>query len=455
MGKDESIIVKISNKIGMDKSIAYGSGARVVQTVAGVVSLFFIATFLTKVEQGYFFTFMSLLGIQTFFELGFTSIITQFVAHEASHLELKDDNTLSGEERYKSRLSSLLYFSVKWYGVSSVLFLIVSIVCGYILFGDSDEVQWQRPWLIICFATAIKMFQSPLTAIFMGFNKVKDMNKIVFIQQVIMPLVMWLLMFLHYGLYAIGAASVISVLVWFLYIINTDLHSLMVKLFKNPIKEKTSYFQEIFPYQWRIAISSLSGYFIFYFLTPILFKYQGAIVAGQVGMSISVISAIQAFSMNWLNTKVPLYSQLIALNRFTELDSLFSRTMKQMLLVCSCLMVVAFCVLTVIGNMNIGIIGSALEDRFLKGIPLALLMMAYFTDQFTLSWGTYLRCHKKEPYMWLSLITGISCLLIIWITAVYFDLTIIVLGYAAVKVLTTPLGYYIYKDKKNKWHTNI
>ena len=97
----------------MDKSIAYSSGARIVQGFTGVASVFFITTFLTGVEQGFYYTFGSILALQVFFELGLTGIMTQYVAHEASHLQLNDDCQYEGEERYKSRLASLIHFCLK------------------------------------------------------------------------------------------------------------------------------------------------------------------------------------------------------------------------------------------------------------------------------------------------------------------------------------------------------
>ena len=46
----------IANKLGVDKAIAYSSGARIVQAFTGVGSIFFISTFLTGVEQGFYYT---------------------------------------------------------------------------------------------------------------------------------------------------------------------------------------------------------------------------------------------------------------------------------------------------------------------------------------------------------------------------------------------------------------
>ena len=81
-------IRSLAQKIGMDKSIAYSSGARVIQGFTGVASVFFITSFLTGVEQGFYYTFGSILALQVFFELGLTGIMTQYVAHEVSHLQL-------------------------------------------------------------------------------------------------------------------------------------------------------------------------------------------------------------------------------------------------------------------------------------------------------------------------------------------------------------------------------
>ena len=85
-----STIKTLLKKLGIDKAIAYSSGARVVQAFTGVGSIFFISTFLSGVEQGFYYTFGSIVAIQVFFELGLTGIITQFVAHEAGDDSAKD-----------------------------------------------------------------------------------------------------------------------------------------------------------------------------------------------------------------------------------------------------------------------------------------------------------------------------------------------------------------------------
>ena len=142
----------------MDKAIAFSSGARIVQGIAGVLSVFFITTFLTGVEQGFYYTFGSILALQIFFELGLTGIMTQYVAHEVSHLSLNDQGRYQGEERYVSRLASLVHFCFKWYAIVAVLAFVFLMVVGYVFFlrygVDETNIEWKLPWLLVCVGTA-------------------------------------------------------------------------------------------------------------------------------------------------------------------------------------------------------------------------------------------------------------------------------------------------------------
>ena len=312
-------LIKGARFIGMDGAIAYSSGSRIVGGVAGVLSVFFISTFLTGVEQGFYFTFGSILAMQVFFELGLTGIMTQFVAHEVSHLTLNEQLEYVGENRYKSRLASLIQFCVKWYTVLALVVFGFLLVVGYVYFNrygaDHTEINWQMPWLLICIGTAIKLFQSPFNSILMGLGKVKEMSKIGFWQQIILPSTVWTGLACGLKLYVVGISYLASVIIWQLFVYSTGLEKIVINLWRVNVIERVSYLKEIFPFQWKIALSWVSGYFIFQLFNPVLFATEGPVVAGQMGMTLIALNAIQAFSMSWLNTKVPLYSNLIAKKR--------------------------------------------------------------------------------------------------------------------------------------------
>lgn len=451
-----NILKSAAKKIGMDGAIAYASSARVFQAVAGVVNIFFIATFLTGEEQGFYYTFGSILAIQVFFELGFTGIMTQYVAHEAAYLTLDENKVFQGPDKYKSRLTSLIHFCMKWYTIVAVLFFIVVNIVGVFYFNKfgqtQHEVTWKVPWLILSFSTALKLFQSPFTAILTGLGKVKEMNKITFYQQLIVHISQWVLFAIGLKLFVIGIASFLGVLIWFIYVACTDMLKIFVELVKGRVTERVSYMKEIFPYQWKIALSWISGYFIFQLFNPVLFATEGAVVAGQMGMTLSVLSAIQAFAMSWQNTKVPKYSMLIELKQYSELDGLFNKTLKQMGGVCATLLGLMFLGVWFLKITNLTIAGSVLADRFLGYFTLLMMTIPVFLQTFVNSWATYLRCHKQEPYLINSVCNGVACLASTLIFGNLYGVYGITIGYCVIQILFFPWCYSIFVNKKRIWH---
>lgn len=452
-----SFIKSVARRIGIDKAIAYSSGARVIQGFTGVCSMFFISTFLSGVEQGFYFTFGSILALQVFFELGLTGIMTQYVAHEASHLTLGVNGEYIGEERFKSRLASLVHFCVKWYSVLAILIFIFLNVVGFIYFnkfGDNqgEYVEWQAPWLLVSVATAIQLFVSPLTSILTGLGFVKHTSKITFYQQIITPLCIWVGLASGFKLYVTGVAYLINVFIWFVLVNKQGLFIILKNLWRTTISERVAYMTEIFPFQWRIALSWVSGYFIFQLFNPVLFATEGAVVAGQMGMTLQALNAIQAFSLSWMNTKVPLYSKLIAKKDYIQLDSLFIRTLKQMVAICSILLIAFYTVLALLRLTQFHVGSTIFADRFLGYIPLLLMIIPLFLQQFVNSWATYLRCHKKEPFLVISVVAGVLCMASTMIFGNLYGLYGIVIGYCTIQTCLFPWSYWIYRTNKNKWH---
>lgn len=451
------ILLKIARHIGIDKAIAYTSGARIIQGVSGIGTMFFLSTYLTNIEQGFYFTFGSILALQVFLELGLTGIMQQYVAHEASHLELDENFQYHGEERYCSRLASLVSFCLKWYSALAVVVFLFLIIIGNIYFskyGDTQtsDVEWRYPWILICSGTAVSVFQSPLTAILRGLGFVKDMSKIGFWGQIIHPLCIWIGLVAGLKLYVMGIGYVLSVAIWQIYVIRKKLYKILVNLVHTNITERVGYFREIFPYQWKIALSWVSGYFIFQLFNPVLFATEGAVVAGQMGMTLQALNAIQSLSFSWMNTKIPFIAKLIALKEYTKLDTMFNQTLKQMTSVCSAMLTLFFGCIWILNYSQLEVNGSILANRFLGYLPTILMCVPVFLQQFTGAWATYLRCHKKEPFLINSIVGGLLCMASTLVLGNMYGLYGITIGYCCIQMLLCFWAYKIFVIKKYEWH---
>lgn len=445
----------LNSKIGIDKAIGYTLSARIIQAVGSFVSLYLIALYLTKEEQGFYYTFGSILAIQVFFELGFNGIITQYAAHESAYIFTYEKSLNETEYKAQSRLSSLLQFCIKWFSILSIALFIILLIVGYVFFdkyGHGVDVNWKLPWLILVINTSLSFVLSPLFSFLEGIGRVKDMAKLRLVQQSVNLVVLWTMLSSGGQLYSAPIAGLFSLFVILCIFLFSDFRPVLLKIWQLIGEYKVSYKMEIFPYQWKIALSWISGYFIFQLFNPVLFATDGAVVAGQMGMTLAVLNGIQSLSMSWMSTKVPLYSNLIALKDYKPLDSIFGKTLKQSAFISALALIVMFLLIYFIRNYHILVHGMNLGERFLSYTPMLLMMGALFLNQFVFSWATYLRCHKKEPYLFMSIITGILCMLSTVFLGKYFGVIGITLGYFFITACYVVWAYNLFIYNKKIWH---
>lgn len=445
---------KIAKKLGIDKAIFFTSSARIVQGVGGIVSVLFVARYLNGIEQGFYFTFASILAIQVFFELGLNGIITQYVAHEASYLVLTG-NKYEGDEKYLSRMASLLHFCVKWYGFLASALFVILCATGFVFFSHYYQteapVDWLLPWLVISFGTTLYFMLSPFIAFIQGLGKVKEVAKIRFIQQVTTMLVLWSGLLFGLKLYVGGVSTLVGIII-LAYFISSKFLPLLRNIYNTKLTVRVSYREEIFPFQWKIALSWISGYFIFQLFNPVLFATGGAIIAGQMGMTLAVLNGIQVLANSWFSTKIPLYSGLIAQKEFQKLDIIFNRSLKQSVFISGLCLTIMFIGIYTIRHFSISLAGINIGERFLEFIPLLMMMIPLFTNNVIFSWATYLRCHKQEPFLLYSIVTGVLCGLSTIFMGKFFGVIGITTGYSFITLSLFYWAYKIFKTRKYEWH---
>ena len=444
-------ITKLLNTLGIDGAILYTSSARIIQAGGSIITLLLIAKFLSKEEQGFYYTFTSVLAIQIFFELGLSGILTQFVAHEMAHIKL-ENNIFKGEQKYISRLASIIHFSAKWYFIFALLLIIALILGGGIFFYKNtqgvEHIQWQVPWLMVSIFGGLNLLISPIMAILQGMHKVKEIAKLSFIQQIIVMIVSWISLILGAKLYLVAINLMMNFFILLILYGLSGYLKLLYNLLKYKVIEKINYWKEIFPYQWKIALSWASGYFIFQALNPIVFSFYGAVVAGKLGMTITILNGILALVISWTSTKIPLWSSYIAKREYDELDKSVIYTIKKSTLVA--FLGISGAIILIGGlqyfNLNLG-------NRFLP-IELAfILLMTIPINNVINIWSASLRSFKKEPFLFVALMVGLFSITEVYITAKFFSLTILIVGYFLVFALVSlPLNLYVYNKKKKEYY---
>ena len=448
-------IKKVASKFGLDKAILFTSSSSILGAFGSIVSVFLVVKYLTGVEQGFYYTFGSIVAIQIFFELGLNGIITQYVAHEVAHLKWESDHVLSGESKYISRVSSLLHFSLKWYLFFASVLILSLIVIGIIYFKKyntaADTVSWAAPWVLLATGTGINLIISPIIAFLQGLGKVKEIAKVQLILQIFKLSIVWIGLIAGAKLYVLGLSSFIGILIYTLAV-TLKYRKLLTNIWKTEIIERVHYRKEIFPFQWKIAMSWISGYFIFQLFNPVLFATEGPVVAGQMGMTLAALGGISSITIAWINTKVPTFSGFIAQKKYNQLDTLFNSTLLQSFILNILLLLAMFAVVFWIRYFNISMGGKHLGDRFLPYLPMLFMMLSIVANHIITSWATYLRCHKQEPMMVLSISIGILCTLSTVFLGRYFGVLGMTAGYLALCIISFVCTYFIFINKKHEWH---
>lgn len=456
LSKIVSLFKKIAQKLGVNLTIVYTIMERSIQVGGGLITLIFVSKYLSPTEQGYYYTFGSILAIQVFFELGLSSIITQYVAHEKAHLTWIDDFSFSGSEQAASRLSSLLRFSIKWFLVIGLGLFIALIITGHIFFlkfGKGNEsVQWQIPWIIFSTFTSLNLMSSPVLGFIEGLGKIKEVAKVRLIQQTSQLLLSFTFFSLGFKLYSTPMATLSAFLIIPIWIFITKKHKLFQFIWNKIGEWRVNYRLEIFPFQWKIALSWISSYFIFQFFNPVIFATEGAVLAGQMGMTIGVLNVILMFPLSWILTKVPIFSEYISRKEYFSLDKLFNKTLLQSTFINLFFLVSFFIFVMGLKYFDIEFNGKKLGYRFLPTIPLVLMMIPVFFNHITMSLASYLRCHKEEPMFIQSLTMAFLCPLSTLFFGKRYGIIGVTLGYAILTSFSLIWAIYTFLKKKKQWH---
>lgn len=439
------------SKLGIDQAIAYTVLARGWAATAGLVTVALIARSLSPFEQGYYYTFGSLVAMQLIFELGFSVVILQLATHEAAHLSLSLDGHISGPPLPHARLASILRKSLKWYTVASLLMAAIVIPAGWHFFSANPDpahpVAWRLPWCFVVLASTITFQLDPIFSFLEGCGQVARVARARFSQSILGSILAWSALLLHHGLFA-PALLISGQAIAGIFFLSRR-RRLLSGLLRHPVgTSHIDWRQEVWPFQWRIAVSYASGFLIFQLFNPVLFHYWGPTVAGRMGMSINISNAIASVAIAWINTKAAPFGTLIARRDFTQLDSIFFRSLRQSLLLSLTGSCVVWMAAVLLGRFNL-----PFAHRILPPLPFGLLLLSMNINQVVASMALYLRAHKQEKFLLNSVIGAICVSISTLLLGRAFGALGITIGQFAIAVAVgLGFGTYTFLKYRRIWH---
>jgi O-antigen/teichoic acid export membrane protein len=436
--------------IGVDRAIAFTVLARFWSSAAGLVTVALIARFLSPPQQGYYYTFGSLVALQIVFELGFSFVILQMASHERAELTISSDYEITGPAVAHARLASVIQKSVRWYSAAALLMAALLLPIGFYFFSThqhaGETVSWQLPWCSAAMMAALNFQLDPFLSFLEGCGYVSDVARLRFMQSALGSLLAWTVLIHHHGLFApsmmlLGMAS--ASVVW-LGRKRKLLHGL---LRHHAGVHKIRWSQEVWPFQWRIALSWLSGYFLFWIFNPVLFAFRGPVEAGKMGMSLSLANAIQAVAVSWVSTKSAPFGMLIARKEYRRLDATFFQALWQ-----SSAVACAGALVGWLGCVYLHSRDIKFAQRLLDPLPLAILLLYMIVNVIIAAQAFYLRAHKQEVFFVNSLVGAVAVTVCTFIFGRRYGATGIVVSTCILNCAGLVWATYKFRKYRRLWH---
>ncbi|GGF27408.1 hypothetical protein GCM10011611_36810 [Aliidongia dinghuensis] len=362
------------------------------------MTLYLITSKFSPVQQGYHVTFQNLVSMSVFFELGLSQVVVQFVSHEMVDVRLGRLGKPAGNPQAIARLAGIAHFASRWFLVASVAMAVLLTLGGSLFFSSqpSENIHWTGPWLLVSLAASVDLLLLPSEALLQGCDRFVDAYTYRLGRNVAGSIALWTTMASGGGLWSAGVALCVSCVVGATILFSRH-RGLFLTLMRCAHDRSIDWKREMLPLQWRIGLSWLSGYFIFSMFTPLAFHFQGAVAAGKVGLTLSLVNMISAISMTWSESRQSRFGTLIASRRWRELDQAaiqggFLSIGTAVLGACALFVLMALLPYT----------GLTIASRFLPPEHMAFFVGTMLSNCVIFVEAVYLRAHKAEPFVWLS-----------------------------------------------------
>lgn len=415
------------------------------QALSGFVTTILATIYLNPVQQGWYYTFLSIASLHIFFELGLASALIQISSHMFTKLSWVNKGEVVGESYQK--FNSFFFHSVNYFIKAGLLFFVLISAAGYfILSRKAGSVEgrflWVHAWTFLVFLTALNLITLPFITIVEGSGEIKEVYTLKLAQGIIGSFVCWLTLIFGMGVWCTLMIPLSSFLVFLIWLIfrKSGLINTYILGGKNNVFDWS---KELIPLQWRIGVSWVSIYLMSQLTVPIVFYFFDPAIAGKIGLCLAIAHMIGILSQSWIARHVPIMSQAVANKDWDLFDSLFRKD-----ILCSLLFFILISFILI--KFYALSIQTKYASRLLPIDSFSYLLLFVFFYHISTSFAVHLRSYKREPLIWLFLISSLITVGLTIYSAKLHSINLIIYSMCFVQaIFVFPCAFWLWK-KHNK-----
>jgi hypothetical protein len=378
---------------------------RLVATASAPVTLYMVAALRPAAEQGFYFVFANLQAVAALFEVGVGTMLVQFAAHASADIGSPISHSAAADKSSESWL--VLQQARRWFTAVAVAVVTVILPAGLLFFRSESArngVVYKPAWVVATLALGLYLSLVPFLCFLEGSGQLARVQRMRLAQAVLNTVCLWTFIPTLGGLNASAIATIANLLVAYSWL-HRSFPSLALSV-ASPLSlppTATARRHELVSAQARTAVVWIVGFLGPQLLSPIVFRFQGAVDAGRVGLSLAAASAPLMLALAWLQGRYPEFGGLVARREFARLDAVAKRATSDAIIVC-CGGIAGVVGLVVL----LGVFAPTLATRFLPltgVVALCVTSLAYLLYQ---AMAARLRAHREESLFWAILIGTVA-----------------------------------------------
>lgn len=440
---------RMLSRMEIDRAVFFAIIQRVWQLLAGPVTLILIGRFFSPEMRDFYYTFLFILGLQTFFELAIPPTLIVTASHLWGKLQLNDRLEIEGDPDAHASLYHLTQLSLWVFVCVSTIFFVVVSTLGWWFFATSpnaSSVNWHAPWIALMVATSIAFALTPLFSILEGCNRTADIFQLQFSRSVIGNIVVWTCIPLGFGLWLPAISTLVRILCdcWML-IFRYGRFFASMKL--STSKARIDWWRDIWPFQSRVVLKGMFFYLNSDLMVPVLKYYGTTGQAGQLGMTLQVLSAVRNICSSWVRARYAQMGTLVSQGKHSQLDTMFAR-----LASIGAMVMAALCATYLVGLIGLNHFAPHWGQILLPTAPTVLLLIGLQSALVCEYIWTYVHSYRISPQLALTLFATFLSGALIWWWGAYLGPLGVTAAYCAVQTgVYLPMSIWTWRHlKKNR-----
>lgn len=427
----------ILNKIGFDRAIGLGLASQILRFITGPITAFLLIKYLSPVDQGIYYTIVSISALQIIFESGMGQCILKATSSrfKGSGYELSETRSLHIDD--KCNVGPVFCFAVKFFTVMAFLFILMTLISSYIFFRNTiiiNHAVFTATFLSI-FGTALSMLLISFSGILEGLQQIETVFKARLFCAVAQFFTIVTSLVCGMEILTIGIVSIVAPTTFLIFIV-IYWPNFFQELWKSGKLQRLKWKVEIWPFQKKMIINSMCAYAAWSFATPLIFKMVNPVTAGQYALNWGILRSIAGFAGTWTYAKLGILGQLIQQGNHEEVSRQINKLTYQGIaafIAGSCAYVTAILLL--------GLIYPNYAHRFGPVSLVIILAVINLLQLFLLMRSHYMHAYGIDGFVnWTVITTILTICLQIYFAPYYgaFGVALSALGSLLLMVSLTP-----------------